>query len=174
MLPTVDMHMEEGVPLMCNYAVNTDCGSFEMAPIHNAKSSFEAKAISSGHGSPSKNTGRKDRQDLTDRIVLSVYDRGDCAFFLSVNYRFAVLFPCKLQHFPVQFLQAFMMYVSDTLLVECVVFHPSLPSCLQDIGISLVTVGTSLTNVQHTRILIISYALSLKMCRMGPFCPNRI
>jgi hypothetical protein len=92
MLPTVDMQLDEGVPLMCNHATTADCGSFEMAPIHTPKSSFEAKGMPSVHGSPSKVTRKKDRQNFTDRVILSVYDRGNCVLCtVSFNCHYNML-----------------------------------------------------------------------------------
>lgn len=59
MLPIVDVHLDEGVPLLCSHQCNN---SIELAAVHTVKTS-------------SKRQTQNDKQDLTDRIVLSIYDR---------------------------------------------------------------------------------------------------
>jgi len=73
MLPAVDLRLDEGVPLLGSRGLPSDCNGFEMAPVHAAKASLD----SSIPESPMKTHRRRDQQDLTDRIILSVYDRGE-------------------------------------------------------------------------------------------------
>ena len=77
MLSTVDLRLDEGMPLLgsASRGLPSDGNGFEMAPIHTAKASLE---------SPTKTQRHKDKQDLTDRLILSVYDRGR-GYFLSFD-----------------------------------------------------------------------------------------